>query len=55
MRNNEWMTTAYGRKCVEGKAGRDRPRTPFMKQVIEYTGKTTYKDLKVAVVDREDY
>jgi len=31
---------------IEGKAGRGRPRTSFMKQIIEDIGKTNYKNLK---------
>ncbi|VVC25739.1 Hypothetical protein CINCED_3A024328 [Cinara cedri] len=46
MKNNEWITT-----IIEGKAGIGRPRT-FMKQIIEDIGKTNYKELKVAVMDR---
>jgi len=37
---------------TEGKTGRGRPRTPFMKQII---GRTTYKELKVAVMDRDEW
>jgi len=48
MRNNEWITT-----IIEGKPGRGRPRTPFMKQIIEDIRKTNGKELKVAVMDRE--
>jgi len=34
MRNYEWITT-----IIEGKARRGRPRTPFMKQIIDDIGK----------------
>lgn len=54
MRNNEWITTIIEGK-VEEKAGRGRPRTPFMKQIIEDIGKTNYKELKVAVMDRDEW
>jgi predicted transcriptional regulator len=47
MRNNEWITT-----IIEGKAGRGRPRTLFMKQNIEDIGKTNYKELKVDLMER---
>jgi len=29
---------------MDGKVGRGRPRTPFMKQIIEDIGNTNYKD-----------
>lgn len=50
MRNNEWITT-----IIKGKAGRGRPRTPFMKQIIDDIGKTNYKELKVVVMDRDKW
>jgi predicted transcriptional regulator len=46
MRNNEWIT-----KIIEGKAGRGRPITLFMKQIIEDIRKTNYKELRVALLD----
>lgn len=36
------------------KGGRDKPRIPFMKQIIKYIGRTIYKELKVAVIDRDE-
>lgn len=54
MRNNEWITTIIEGK-IEGKAGRGRSRTPFMKQIIDDIGKTNYKELKVAVMDRDKW
>jgi len=60
MRNNEWITTIIDGK-TEGKAGRDRPRIPFMKQIIEDIGRInkekirTYKELKAAVVERDEW
>lgn len=42
-----------GRKD-KGKAGRGRSRILFIKQFIENIEKTSYKELKVAVVDREE-
>jgi len=43
-----WITTIIEGK-TDRKAGRGRPRTTFMKQIIEDIGKTNYKKLKVAV------
>lgn len=43
-----------GRKD-KGKAGRGRSRILFIKQFIENIEKTSYKELKVAVVDREEW
>ena len=40
---------------IEGKTGRGRPRIPFMTQIIEDIGKTNYKELKVAVMDRDKW
>jgi len=40
MRNNEWVTTIIDGK-MEGKVGRGRPRTPFVKQIVETIEKTT--------------
>ncbi|KAL4135344.1 hypothetical protein QTP88_006959 [Uroleucon formosanum] len=54
MRNNEWITTIIEGK-IERKAGIGRPRTPFMKQIIDDIGKTNYKELKVAVIDRDKW
>jgi hypothetical protein len=54
MRNNKWITTIIEGK-IEGKARRGRQRTPFMKQIIEDIGKTNYKELKVAVMDRDKW
>jgi len=39
IRNNKWITTIIRGK-VDGKAGRGKPRTPLMKQIIEDIGKT---------------
>jgi len=50
----EWITTIIEGK-MEKKAGRGRPRTLFMKQFIEDVGKTTYKKVKVAVMDRDEW
>jgi len=37
---------------MEGKAGRiGRPRSPFMKQIIEDVGRTAYEELKIAVTE----
>jgi len=54
MRNNECIMTIIEGK-IEGKAGRDRLRTSFMKQIIEGIRKTNYKELKVAVMDRDEW
>jgi len=43
MRNNERITTVMEGKIEGG------PRTPFMKRIVEDTGRTTHKGLKVAV------
>lgn len=50
MRNNEWIPT-----IIEGKAGVGRPRTPFIKQIIQDIRKSTYKEMKVAVMDRDEW
>lgn len=36
-----------------GKAKRGKPKTRFMKQIIEDVEKTTYKALKVPLMDRQ--
>jgi len=54
MRKNEWIKSIMENK-IKGKARRSRPRIPFMKQIIEDIGRTTYKELKVAVMNRGDY
>jgi len=54
IRNNEWITTIIEGK-MGGKAGRGRPRTPFMKQIIEYTGKTNYNEFKVVLMNRDQW
>jgi len=54
IRNNEWVTTIIEGK-TDGKAGRGRPRIPFMKQITEDIGKTNYKELKVAVMVRDQW
>lgn len=41
--NNDCIT------ILDGKAERGKPRTPFMKQIIENIIKTNYKELKVAL------
>lgn len=38
-----------------GKTERKKPRTPFIKHIIEDIGKATYKDLKVAALDTEEW
>lgn len=50
IRNNEWITLVIEGK-MNGKAGKSKPRTQFMKQVIEDIRKTNYKELKVTVMD----
>jgi hypothetical protein len=40
---------------IDGKAGIGRPRTPYMKQIIEDIGKINYKKLKVAIMDRDQW
>lgn len=42
MRNDEWITIIIKGK-IEGKSGRGRPRTPFVKQIIEDIKRTIYK------------
>jgi len=54
MRSNEWITRIMESK-TEGKAGRSRPRTQCMKQIIEDIGRTTYNELKVAVMYRHEW
>lgn len=46
IRNNELITTIIEEK-IDRKAGRGRPRTQFMKQIMEDIGKTNYKELKI--------
>lgn len=49
-RNISWIITILG-----GKVGKSKPRTQFMKtNHRKYTGKNSYKDLKVTVVNREE-
>lgn len=38
---------------IEGKGGRGRSRKPLMKQIIEDIEKTNYKEMKIAVMDRD--
>jgi len=53
-RNDERTTTVMEAK-IEAKAGWGRPRTPFVKQIIEDTGRTAYRQPKeVAVTDRHE-
>jgi len=40
---------------MEGKAGKGRSRTPFMKQIIENIGRTTYKKPKAAMMNRDEW
>lgn len=40
---------------IEGKSGRGRPRTLLMKQITEDIGKTSYKELKVAMMDKDEW
>jgi len=40
------VTTIIEEK-IEGKPRRVKPRTPFMKQIMEDIERTTYKELKV--------
>lgn len=49
-RNNSWIISIFG-----GNVEINRPRTQFMKKKNhrKYTGKNSYKDLKVTVVNRE--
>jgi len=54
MINNEWITTIIEGQ-IEGKSIRGRLRTPSMKQIIDDIGKTNYKELKVAVMDRDKW
>lgn len=44
----QWTTVIEGK--IEWKAGRGRPLTPFIKQIIENIGKTNYKELKAIEV-----
>jgi len=37
LRNNSWITTIIKGK-IKGKPGRGRPRTPFIKKLMEDTG-----------------
>lgn len=46
---NERITTTMEDK-IKGKTGRDQPRTPFMKQIIENIGRITYKELKIVMI-----
>jgi len=52
IKDNECITIME--RKIERKAGRDRPRTLFMKQIIDIR-RTTYKELKVAVMDRDEW
>lgn len=54
MKNNKWITTIMEVK-IEIKAGRGRSRIQFMKKIIEDIGKTSYKELNVAVADKEEW
>jgi hypothetical protein len=45
IRNSPWITTIIEGK-IEGKLGIGRPRTPFLKQVMEDTGIGTYWEMK---------
>jgi len=47
IRNSPWITTIIEGK-IEGKPGRGRPRTPFLKQVMENTGIGTYWELIIS-------
>lgn len=40
---------------IERKTERGRPKTPFMKKIIKNIERTTYKELKVAMIDRDKY
>lgn len=51
MRNKEWITTIL-EEGIEGKHGGCRPKTLFMKQIIEDIKKTSYNELKIAVRDK---
>jgi len=42
-------------KRRNGKAGRGRPKTSFIKQIIEGIRKTNCKELKIAVMDRDQW
>lgn len=48
--NHGWIATIIEGKMV-GKAGRGRPRTPFMKRIAEVVGKPTRKEPRVSVMD----
>jgi len=40
---------------IEGKPGRERPRIPFLKQVMEDTGIGTHWELKRIISDRDKW
>jgi len=55
IRHSRWITTVIAGK-IEGKPGRgERPRTPFMKQLMEDIGIKTYRELKRSISDRDKW
>jgi len=54
IRNSPWITTVIAEK-IEAKPGRGKPRTLFMKQVIEDIGIKTYRELKRTISDRDKW
>lgn len=54
MRINEWITTIM-EGMIREKSGRGRPRTPCIKHIIEVVVITTYNQLKLAVIHREEW
>jgi len=49
-----WITTIIEGK-IEGKPGRERPRTPFLKQLMDDTGIGTYWEMKRIISDRDKW
>jgi len=54
IRNSPWITTIIEGK-IEGKPGSGRPRTPFLKQLMEDTGKETYWEMKRNISYRDKW
>lgn len=54
IRNSPWITIIIEGK-IEGKPGRRRPRTPFLKQLMEDTGIGTYWEIKRVISDRDKW
>ena len=54
IRNSPCLTTILEGK-IEGKPRRGRPRTPFLKQLMDDTGIKTYWEMKRIISDRDKW